>query len=64
MTLRQRLDRLEAAKPKEAEMLTPEMLTPEMRAALDRLSAAKAYGGDVEAKTRRELRDALTDMHL
>lgn len=59
MTLRQRLGRLEVAEPKEAEMLTPEM-----RAALDRLSAAKAYGGDVEAKVRLELKDALTDLHL
>ncbi|MGJ3231730.1 MAG: hypothetical protein ACFE0P_08030 [Oceanicaulis sp.] len=59
MTLRQRLDRLEAAKPREAETLTPEM-----RSALDRLRAAKAQGDDAEAEARLELKDMLTDMHL
>lgn len=59
MTLRQRLDRLEAAKPNAAEVLTPEM-----RDALDRLRVAKADSPDAEAKARLELADILTDMEL
>ena len=56
MTLRARLEKLEARQGGKATCVTPAQ-----RDALDRLAAAIATGGEAEAKARRDLAEMLVD---
>lgn len=62
MTLRRRLAKLEAVKPKHLEFMTAEMR--EVSDELDRLALAIAKGGEEAAKAREELRELLPDLFL
>jgi len=59
MTLRARLEKLEARQGGKATCVTPAQ-----RDALDRLAAAIATGGEAEAKARRYLAEILVDFQL
>ena len=62
MTLRRRLGKLEAAKPKPLEFTTAEMRAA--ADALDRIALAIAKGGEGEARAREELRRLVPDRYL
>jgi hypothetical protein len=62
MTLRRRLAKLEAAKPKPLEFMTAELR--DLSDELDTLALAISKGGAEEARAREELRRLAPDLFL